>query len=84
MMGRGHMLQTIREMRIAVLKRFDHVSCYLHDPPQAGHECDCSEPRQPPCKSCGDRCESQMEFTEANDNKPWPYCSGCDPAMEDF
>lgn len=30
-----------------------------------------------PCKKCGDRCPSQLEFMETNGGKPWPTCSGC-------
>lgn len=36
-----------------------------------------------PCRNCGERCSSQIEHTGENDGKPWPYCSGCDPDLED-
>lgn len=36
-----------------------------------------------PCKCCGGRCGSQLEFVESNGGLPWEFCSGCDPGIRE-
>lgn len=36
-----------------------------------------------PCLECGEECGAQWEFIVSNDGYPWPYCSGCDPALRE-
>lgn len=35
-----------------------------------------------PCLFCGERCGSQLENLEPNQD-PWPYCSACDPDLDE-
>ena len=39
------------------------------------------EPDVDPCRGCGERCGSQLEFVELNGGRPWQLCSGCDPDL---
>lgn len=34
--------------------------------------------KQPPCKACGERCPSQLEFAEDEPGGYYELCSGCD------
>lgn len=36
-----------------------------------------------PCRICGSRCASQLEFMDVNRGQPWDTCSGCDPDMQE-
>lgn len=35
-----------------------------------------------PCLCCDELCPTQLEHTETRNGKPYPFCSGCDPAMD--